>query len=164
MTEAAGSRAPAGKACLSPIAGCFDGMPPGRAVPASPDAEAADPSLLGACEWLREGDRTAARPDGGSRYRWPGRVGICEADGLAGPVPGRRRGPGDARCEGCFGRPETGFSCRCDRGGAAIGELAGMPGARPGWHGDVGTRSDLGHGGPTRHGRDLGSAARTWAS
>ncbi len=97
-----------------------------------------------ACEWLREGDRTAARPDGGSHYRWPGRVGICEADGPAGPMPERGRGPGDARRGGLFGRPETGLSCGCDRGGAATGELAGMPGARPRWHGDVRTRSDLG--------------------
>ena len=52
----------------------------------SPDAEMADSSLLGACEWLREGDRTAVHSDRGSHYRWPGRVGICEADGLAGSM------------------------------------------------------------------------------
>ena len=164
MTDAAGSRIPAGKACLSPIVDCFDGMPPGRAVPASPDAEMADPSLLGACEWLREGDRPTARPDGGSHYRWPGRAGICEADGLVRSMSRKGRSPGNARCEGLIGRPETEFSCGCDRGGAATGVLAGMPGERPGWHGDAGTRSDPGHGSPTRHGRDLGSAARTWAS
>lgn len=82
VTDAAEFRIPAGKACLSPIVDCFDGMPPGWSISTSPDAEMADSSLLGACEWLREGDRTAARPDGGSHYRWPGRVGICEADGL----------------------------------------------------------------------------------
>ena len=164
VTDAAGSRAPAGRARLSPIAGRLDGMPPGRAVPASPDAGTADPSLLGACEWLREGDRTAARPDRGGRHRRPGRVGICEADGLAGSMSRKGRGPGDARCEGLFGRPETEFSCGCDRGGAATGELAGMLDAYLRWHGDAGTRGDLGHGSPTRHGRDLGSAARTWAS
>ena len=113
---------------------------------------------------LREGDRTAARPDRGGRHRWPGRVGICEADGLAGSMSRKGRSPGNARCEGLIGRPETEFSCGCDRGGAATGVLAGMPGERPGWHGDAGTRSDPGHGSPTRHGRDLGSAARTWAS
>ena len=86
VTDAAGSRAPAGKACLSPIVDCFDGMPPGRAISTSPDAEMANSSLLGACEWLREGDRTAAHSDRGSHYRWPGRVGICEADGLAGSM------------------------------------------------------------------------------
>lgn len=86
MTDAAGFRIPAGKACLSPIAGRLDGMPPGRAAPASPDAEMADPSLLGACEWLREGDRPTVHSDRGSHYRWPGWIGICEADDLAGSM------------------------------------------------------------------------------
>ena len=163
VTDAAGSRAPAGRARPSPIAGRLDGMPPGRAVPASPDAEMANPSLLGACEWLREGDRTAARPDGGSHYRWPGWIGICEADSLAGSMPGRGRGPGNARCEGLFGRLKIEFSYGCDWSGAATGGLAGMLDVYLRWHGDAGTRGDPGHGGPTRHGRDLGSAARTWA-
>lgn len=80
------------------------------------------------------------------------------------PIAGRLNGMplGDARCEGLIGRPETGFSCGYDRGGAATGELAGMLDAYPGWHGDARTRSDPGHGSPTRHGRNLGSAARTW--
>ena len=121
VTDAAGSRIPAGKACLSPIAGRLDGMPPGRAVPASPDAEMADSSLLGACEWLREGDRTAARPDGGSHYRWPGRVGICEADGLAGPVPGRGARPRQREVRGLLRPPQDRVLLRmrsgrgCDR-------------------------------------------------
>ena len=97
VTDAAGFRAPAGKACLSPIVDCFDGMLPGRAVPASPDAGMADSSLLGACEWLREGDRPTVRSDRGSHYRWPGRVGICEADGLAGSMS--RKGARPRQCE-----------------------------------------------------------------
>ena len=139
-------------------------MPPGRAVPASPDAEMANSSLLGACEWLREGDRTAARPDRGSRHRWPGRIGICEADGLAGSMSRKGRGPGDARCEGLFGRLKIAFFYGCDWSGVTIDELMRMLDAYLRWHGDVRTRSDLGHGSPTRHGRDLGLAARTWAS
>mgnify|MGYP001691807863 FL=1 len=33
----------------------------------------------------------------------------------------------------------------------------------PGWHRDIETRGNPGHESPTRHGRGLGSAARTWA-
>jgi len=72
--------------------------------------------------------------------------------------------PDNARCEGFFGRLKIEFFYGCDRGGAAIGELVRMLDAYLRWHGDAGTRSDLDHGGPTRHGRDLGLAARTWAS
>lgn len=111
VTDVTEFRIPAGRACLSPIVGCFDGMPPA----------------------------------------WPGR---CRGGGAA---------PATREAWGLIGRPETGLSCGCDRGGAVTGVLAGMPGARPGWHGDAGTRGDPGHGSPTRHGRDLGSAARTWA-
>ena len=103
-------------------------------------------------------DLGADAPNG----RWV--TDVTEFHVPAGLVSGKGRGPGDARCEGLFGRPETGFSCGCDRGGAATGELAGMLDAYLRWHGDAGTRSDPGHGSLTRHGRDLGSAARTWAS
>ena len=79
MTE---FRIPAGKVYLSPIVDCFDGMPLSWSISTSPDAEMANSSLLGACEWLREGDRPTVHSDRGSHYRWPGWIGICEADGL----------------------------------------------------------------------------------
>ena len=40
----------------------------------------------------------AARPDRGSRHRRPGRVGICEADGLAGSMSRKGCSPDNARC------------------------------------------------------------------
>lgn len=45
---------PAGKVYLSPIIDCFAGMPLSWAISASPNAEMANSSLLGACEWLNE--------------------------------------------------------------------------------------------------------------
>ena len=86
VTDVTEFRIPAGKACLSPIVDCFDGMPLSWSISTSPDAEMANSSLLGACEWLREGDRPTVHSDRGGHYRWPGRVGICEADGLAGSM------------------------------------------------------------------------------
>lgn len=50
ITDVAEFRIPAGKARLSPIVDCFDGMPPGWSISTSPDAEMANPSLLGAVE------------------------------------------------------------------------------------------------------------------
>lgn len=61
ITDVTEFRIPAGKACLSPIVDCFDGMPPGWSISTSPDAEMANSSLLGACKWLNEGDHPKIR-------------------------------------------------------------------------------------------------------
>ena len=58
-------RIPAGKVCLSPIVGCFDGMPLSWSASASPDAEMASSSPIDACGWLNEGDRPTVRSDRG---------------------------------------------------------------------------------------------------
>ena len=63
ITDVTGFRIPAGKACLSPIGDCFDGMPLSWSISTSPDAEMANSPLIGACGWLSEGDRPAARSD-----------------------------------------------------------------------------------------------------
>lgn len=55
ITDVTEFRIPAGKACLSPIADCFDGMPLSWSISTSPDAGMANSSLLGACKWLNEG-------------------------------------------------------------------------------------------------------------
>lgn len=65
ITGVTGFRVPAGKACLSPIAGCFDGLPLSWSVSASPDAETANSSPIGARGWLSEGGRPTARSDRG---------------------------------------------------------------------------------------------------
>lgn len=65
ITDVTEFRIPAGKACLSPIADCLDGMPPSWSISASPDAETANSSPIDACGWLNEGDRPTARSDRG---------------------------------------------------------------------------------------------------
>lgn len=65
ITDVTGFRIPAGKACLSPIAGCFDGMPLSWSISTSPDAEMANSPPIGACGWLNEGGHPTARSDRG---------------------------------------------------------------------------------------------------
>lgn len=65
ITDVTGFRIPAGKACLSPIVGCFDGMPLSWSISTSPDAEMADSPPIGACGWLNEGAHPTARSDRG---------------------------------------------------------------------------------------------------
>ena len=52
ITDVTEFRIPAGKACLSPIVDCFDGMPPSWSISTSPDAGMANSSPLGACKRL----------------------------------------------------------------------------------------------------------------
>ena len=159
VTDAAGSRIPAGKACLSPIVGRLDGMPPGWSISTSPDAEMANSSLLGACEWLREGDRPTVHSDRGSHYRWPGWIGICEADGLVRSMSRKGCSPDNARCEGFFGRLKIEFFYGCDWSGVTIDEFMRMLDAYLRWYRDVRIKSDLDYRSPMQYRRDLGLAA-----
>ena len=74
ITEVTGFRIPAGKACLSPIVDCFDGMPLSWSISTSPDAEMANSPPIGACGWLNEGGHPTARSDRGGAGG--GRVGF----------------------------------------------------------------------------------------
>lgn len=65
ITEVTRFRIPAGKACLSPIVDCFDGMPLSWSISTSLDAEMANSPPIGACGWLNEGGHPTARSDRG---------------------------------------------------------------------------------------------------
>ena len=65
ITDVTGFRILAGKACLSPIVDCFDGMPLSWLISTSPDAEMANSPPIGACGWLNEGAHPTARSDRG---------------------------------------------------------------------------------------------------
>ncbi len=114
ITDVTELRVPAGRACLSPIVDCFDGMPPSWSVSTSPDAEMADSSLLCACEWLGEGDRPKIHSDRGCHYRWPGWIRICDENGLVRSMSRKGCSPDNARCEGFFGRLKIEFIYGCD--------------------------------------------------
>ena len=65
ITDVTEFRIPAGKVCLSPIVGCFDGIPLSWSISTSPDAETANSPPIGACGWLNEGGHPTARSDRG---------------------------------------------------------------------------------------------------
>lgn len=159
ITDAAGFRIPAGRACLPPIAGCSGGMPPGWPVSTSPDAGMASPSLPGACRRPGEGGHPRIRPDRGCHCRWPGWIGICDENGLARSMPGKGCGPDNARCEGFFGRLKIEFFHGCDWTGVTIGEFMDMPGAYLRWYRDARTKGDLDCRSPMQCRRDLGLLA-----
>ena len=159
ITDVTEFRIPAGRAYLSPIAGCSGGMPPSWPVSASPDAEMANSSLLGACKWLGEGDHPKIRSDRGCHCRWPGWTRICDENGLARSMPGKGCSPGSARCEGFFGRLKIEFFHGCDWTGAAPEEFMDMLDAYLRWYRDVRIKGDLDYRSPMQYRRDLGLAA-----
>ena len=158
-TDVTELRIPAGKACLSPIVDCFDGMPPGWSISTSPDAEMANSSLPGACELLGEGDHPLTHGDRGCHYRWPGWIGICEKHGLVRSMSRKGRGPDNSRCEGFFGRLKAGYFYGCDWDGVTVKEFADMLDAYLRWHGDVRIKSDLGYMSPGQYRESQGLAA-----
>lgn len=159
ITDAAEFRIPAGKACLSPIVDCFDGMPPSWSISTSPDAETANSSLLGACKWLGEGDHPKIHSDRGRHYRWPGWIRICDENGLVRSMSRKGCSPDNARCEGFFGRLKIEFFHGCDWTGAALEEFMGMLDAYLRWYRDVRIKGDLDYRSPMQYRRDLGLAA-----
>ena len=159
ITDAAEFRIPAGKACLSPIVDCFDGMPLSWSISTSPDAGMADSSLLGACKWLGGGDRPEIHSDRGRHYRRPGWIGTCDENGLARSMSRKGCSPDDARCEGFFGRLKIEFFHGCDWAGITIEEFTDMLDAHLRWYGDVRIKGDLDYRSPMQYRRDLGLLA-----
>lgn len=159
ITDVTEFRIPAGKAYLSPIVDCFDGMPPSWSISTSPDAGMADSSPLGACKRLGEGDRPKIHSDRGRHYRWPGWIGTCDENGLARSMSRKGCSPDDARCEGFFGRLKIEFFHGCDWTGVTIEGFMGMLDAHLRWYRDVRIKSDLDYRSPMQHRRDLGLLA-----
>ena len=159
ITDVTEFRIPAGKACLSPIVDCLGGMPPSWSISASPDAEMANSSLLGACRWLGEGDHPKINSDRGCRYRWPGWIRIRDENGPVRSMSRKGCGPGNARCEGFFGRLKIEFFHGCDWAGVTIEEFTDMLDAYLRWYRDVRIKGDLDYRSPMRYRRDLGLLA-----
>ena len=159
ITDVTEFRIPAGKVYLSPIVDCFDGMPLSWSISTSPDAEMANSSLLGACEWLGEGDHPKIHSDRGCHYRWPGWIRICDENGLVRSMSRKGCSPDNARCEGFFGRLKIEFFYGCDWAGVTIEEFIDMLDAYLRWYRDVRIKGDLDYRSPMQYRRDLGLVA-----
>ena len=159
ITDVTEFRIPAGKVYLSPIVDCFDGMPLSWSISTSPDAEMANSSLVGACEFLGEGDHPLIHSDRGCHYRWPGWIGICEEHGLVRSMSRKGCSPDNSRCEGFFGRLKIEYFYGRDWDGVTIEEFVGMLDAYLRWYRDVRIKSDLGYVSPRRYRESLGLAA-----
>ena len=114
-------------------------MPLSWSISTSPDAEMANSSLLGACEWLGEGDHPKIHSDRGCHCRWPEWIRICDENGLV--------------------RSKIEFFHGCDWAGVTIEEFMGMLDAYLRWYRDVKIKGDLDYRSPMQYRRDLVLAA-----
>lgn len=99
-----------GKAYLSPVIDCFDGMPVAWAISRHPDSALADSSLRAFLEARPDGaGPTTEHSDGGSVYRSGSWKRICADAGVARSMSRKACCPDNARAEGFFGTVKEEF-------------------------------------------------------
>ena len=109
ITDPAGFSIPAGKAYLSPVIDCHDGLPVAWTIGTSPNAALANGMLADACSTLRDGEKPIIHSDRGCRYRWPEWIRICKEHGLTRSMSAKGCSPDNAAAEGFFGRLKQEF-------------------------------------------------------
>ncbi len=150
---------PGFKCRLSVIAGCFDGEAVSHELSRSPNAEPADPALVEAVRKLEGDDRPVLHSDCGRRCRWPGRIGICDEYGIARSMSKKACSPGDAACEGFFGRLENEFFYHRSWDGMAFENFSRMLNGCIGCCNTQRRKKSLGWKSPEEHRLFLGNAA-----
>ena len=100
---------PAGKAYLSPVIDCYDGLPVAWTIGTSPNAALANGMLADACSTLRDGEKPIIHSDRVCHYRWPEWIRICKEHGLTRSMSAKGCSPDNAAAEGFFGRPRQEF-------------------------------------------------------
>jgi transposase InsO family protein/transposase-like protein len=104
LTDITEFQIPAGKAYLSPIIDCFDGMVVTWTIGTSPDAELVNTMLDTAIAGLSADERPIIHSDRGSHYRWPGWIERMRTNHLTRSMSKKGCTPDNAACEGFFGR------------------------------------------------------------
>lgn len=135
---------PAGKAYLSPLIDCYDGLPFAWTIGTSPNAELADGMLSDACSTLGEGDRPVIHSDRGCHYRWPEWIRICEEHKLTRSMSAKGCGPDNAAAEGFFGRLKQEFFHKRSFAGVSMDEFIGMLDDYMVWYRDRRIKTEFG--------------------
>lgn len=104
LTDITEFQIPAGKAYLSPLIDCFDGMVVSWTIGTSPDAELVNVMLDTAIAGLSMSEHPIVHSDRGSHYRWPGWISRMDKACLTRSMSKKACTPDNAACEGFFGR------------------------------------------------------------
>ena len=104
LTDITEFHIPAGKAYLSPIVDCFDGMLVSWTISTRPDAQLVNTMLDMATSTLNDDECPIIHSDRGCHYRWPGWLERIEKASLKQSMSKKGCAPDNAACEGFFGR------------------------------------------------------------
>lgn len=123
VTDPAGFSIPAGKAYLSPVIDCYDGLPVAWTIGTSPNAALANGMLADACSTLKDGEKPIIHSDRGCHYRWPEWIRICKEHGLTRSMSAKGCSPDNTAAEGFFGRLKQEFFHRRSFAGRLYGRV-----------------------------------------
>lgn len=105
LTDITEFQLPAGKAYLSPVIDCFDGLVVSWSIGTRPDAGLVNTMLDAAIETIADHpDRPTVHTDRGAHYRWPGWLSHMRDARLTRSMSRKGCSPDNAACEGFFGR------------------------------------------------------------
>ena len=135
---------PAGKAYLSPVIDCYDGLPVAWTIGTSPNAALANGMLLDACSTLKDGEKPIIHSDRGCHYRWPEWIRICKDNNLTRSMSAKGCSPDNAAAEGFFGRPRQEFFHKQSFAGVSMDEFIGMLDGYMVWYRDKRIKTEFG--------------------
>ena len=135
---------PAGKAYLSPVIDCYDGMPVAWTIGTSPNADLANGMLTDACSTLKDGEKPIIHSDRGCHYRWPEWIRICMDNNLTRSMSAKGCSPDNAAAEGFFGRPRQEFFHERSFAGVTMDEFIGMLDGCMVWYRDKRIKTEFG--------------------
>lgn len=149
---------PAGKAYLSPVIDCHDGMPVACTIGTSLDSALADGMLPDACSTLKDGEKPIIHSDRGRHYRWPEWIRIRKDNNLTRSTGAKGCSPDNAAAEGFLGRIKQEFFHKRSFAGVTMDEFVDMLDDHMVWYRDrrIKTESGRGHHGPAARTRSCG--------
>lgn len=159
LTDVTQFQIPAGKAYLSPVIDCFDGMPVAWTIRAHPTAEMADTMLEDACKTLSQGEAPVIHSDRGCHYRWSGWVAICKRYGLVRSMSRKGCSPDNSAMEGFFGRLKNEFFHDRDWADVSLDDFASQLDDYMRYYRDGRIKESLGWMSPMQYRKSLGIAA-----
>ena len=150
---------PAGKAYLSPIIDCFDGLVVSWAVGTSPNAKLANTMLLEGINTLRPNEKPVVHSDRGCHYRWPEWISIIESNGLKRSMSKKGCSPDNAACEAFFGRLKNEMFYNRNWQGVSVEEFIEQVNEYIEWYNSKRIKLSLWAKSPIRYRIDLGLMA-----